>query len=70
MILFVNISNFPKWKIIYILTFSVAHWDTWDESYVFLVCKDKIFLSILMACVMCLKFSVQVEDIMYTLVNL
>ena len=31
MILFVNISAFFKCKIIYITTFSVARWDTWND---------------------------------------
>ena len=33
MTLFVNISTLFKWKYVYILTFSVAHSDTWDESF-------------------------------------
>ena len=32
MILFMNISNFLKWKVIYIMTFKVTHLDTWDDS--------------------------------------
>ena len=35
MISFVNISNFFKWKNIYIVTFRVAHWDMLDDSVVF-----------------------------------
>ena len=35
MIPFVNISNFFKWKIIYFMTFRVAHWDTLDNNVVF-----------------------------------
>ena len=36
MILFVNMSNFFKWKNNYIMTFRVvAHWDTWDGSLTF-----------------------------------
>ena len=31
--LFVNISNFFKWICIYIMTFSVAYWDTWDDGF-------------------------------------
>ena len=32
MIPFVNISNFYKWKNIYIMAFIIAHWDTLDDS--------------------------------------
>ena len=35
MILVFNISNFYKQNHIYILTFYVAHWDTWDDSFMF-----------------------------------
>jgi hypothetical protein len=35
MIPFVNISNFLKWKNIYIMKFKVANWDTLDDSLVF-----------------------------------
>ena len=31
-ILFINIGNFSKWNIVHIMTFGIAHWDTWDES--------------------------------------
>ena len=48
MIIFINISNFLKWEIIYIMTFSVARWDTRDDSFFILVSKGKILLSILM----------------------
>ena len=64
MIPFVNISNFFKWKNVYFMTFRVAHWDTWDDSSSVLVCKGKIILGVLMASVMCLYFSMQVEDIL------
>jgi hypothetical protein len=35
MILFVNISNFNKHKMIYITTFNVARLDTLDDNFVF-----------------------------------
>ena len=35
MILFVNASNFLKWKLSYIMKFDVAYWDTWDNNYAF-----------------------------------
>jgi hypothetical protein len=35
MIPFVNISNFFKWKNVYIMTFRVARRDIFDESLVF-----------------------------------
>ena len=35
MIPFVNIGNFFKWKIIYIMTYRVAHWDMLDDSLAF-----------------------------------
>ena len=53
MILFINISNLLKWKIIYVMTCSVAHWDTWDD--VIEHTKDKCHV---------LYFSVQEEDIL------
>ena len=79
MIPFVNISNFFRWKNGHIMTFRVAHWDAWDDSLAFLVCKGKICLSVLMASVMCSHFSMQEEDVLeqgndkchlYILVNL
>ena len=49
----------------YIMTFSVANWDTLDDILVFkLVCKGKLFLNIRMAIVMCLQFSMQEGDIL------
>ena len=30
MLLFANTSRFLKWKFIYMMTFSVPHWDIWD----------------------------------------
>ena len=59
---FINVSNFFKQKIMYIMTFRVAHWDTLDDSLAF--CKGKIFLSVLMASVMCLCFRMQHDDIL------
>ena len=35
MIVFVHVSNILKWKFIYIMTFRVAHWDTWDDNFAF-----------------------------------
>ena len=35
MILLANISNFLKQRIIYMMTSSVAHWDAWDDGFVF-----------------------------------
>ena len=29
---FVKMSDFLKWKILYIVTFSATRWDTWDDS--------------------------------------
>ena len=48
----------------YILTLRVAQWDTLDDYLEFLVRKGKIFLSVLMASIMCLHFSMQDEDIL------
>lgn len=33
MILFVSIGNSLKWQVICIMTFSVAQWDIWDDSF-------------------------------------
>ena len=30
-----NMVNFLKWKFIYVLTFSVVQWDTWDGTSAF-----------------------------------
>ena len=62
MILFININKISKWKIIYIMTYSVVHWNTWDDSFAISM-QGEILLSSLMASVMCLHFSVQEEDI-------
>ena len=35
MILFVNINNCFNEEIVYVRTFSVAHWDTQDNSFAF-----------------------------------
>ena len=32
---YINKSNFRKRNFIYIVTFSVAHWDAWDDSLSF-----------------------------------
>ena len=53
-----------KMKNDYNMTFSVAHWDTWDESFCILVCKGQTVLSILLTSVMCLHSSIQEEDIL------
>jgi hypothetical protein len=45
------------------MTFSVAHWDTLDDS-LRLICKGKFSLSVRMESVMCLHFSMQEEDIL------
>ena len=42
------------------MTFRVAHWDTWDNSLTYSYARG-IFLSILMASVVCLHFSMQEE---------
>jgi hypothetical protein len=42
MILFIKIYDFLKWRNIYIMTFNVAHWDTWDDSFVLLIIIKKI----------------------------
>ena len=40
---FVNISNFFKWRNIYIMTLGVAHWDTLDDRLAFWYAKGKSF---------------------------
>jgi hypothetical protein len=61
MTLFMNISNFIKWKNIYIITFSIAHWNTLDGSLRFCIkdiiehTNEKYHM---------LPFSVQVIDIL------
>ena len=35
LILFVNISNFLKQKIIHIMIFNIANLDTWNDSFSF-----------------------------------
>ena len=47
-----------------IMTFSVAHWDTWDHVFCILVCKGKILLRIVMPSVIYLHFSMQEEGIL------
>ena len=60
---FVNISNFFRRKYVFVMTFTTTHWDTLDDSLAFkLVCKGKMFLSILMASVTCLCFNMLEED--------
>jgi hypothetical protein len=63
-ILFTNISNFLKWKFIYITTFSVGHWDAWDDSLCIVICEEKAPLSILTTSFMCLHFNMQEEEIL------
>ena len=70
MILFVNISNFLKQKFIYVMIFGVPHLDTRVDSFVFIVCKGKMLLSILMISVMCLRFCMQDENILELLCTL
>ena len=41
---FVNISNFFRWKNIYIMAFRVAHWDTLDDSLAFYMQEEDIYL--------------------------
>ena len=64
LISFVNMSNFLKWKLIYTMTFRVAHWDTFKWWFCVLVCKGKTFLSVRMASTMYLHFSMHEEDIL------
>ena len=45
------------------MTFRAAQWDNLDDIFYILVCKRKTFLSVLMASVISLHFSVQEEDI-------
>ena len=46
------------------MTFGVAHWVTRDDRFCILVCKGKMFLSLLsLASVMCLHFSTREEYI-------
>ena len=70
MILFVNISNFLKQKFIYVMIFGVPHLDTRVYCFVFIVCKGKMLLSILMISVMCLRFCMQDENILELLCTL
>jgi hypothetical protein len=44
MIPFVNISNFFKWKNIYIMTLRVSHWDALDDRLAFWYAKGKSFI--------------------------
>ena len=60
---FVNISKFFKWKNMYIMTLRVAHWDTLDDRLALWYAKGKKIMSTLMESVMCLRFSMQEEDI-------
>ena len=47
------------------MTISVAHWNTWDNSYVFHYAKRMLsLLGVLMASVMYLHFSMEKEDIL------
>ena len=39
------------------MVYSVAHWDTCDDNFIFLLCKGNILLSILMACVIVLNYN-------------
>jgi hypothetical protein len=62
-ILLVNKGKFSKWKVVYTMTFRVAHWDTGAGSlFFFLFVEENLLLSILMASVMCLHFSMQGDD--------
>ena len=61
MIQLIHISDFFKWKNIYITTFRVAHWDTLDDKSCVLVCRGKIFSSVLMASVIHVHFSQLVD---------
>ena len=51
-------------KNIYILTFRVAHWGMSNDGLAFQYAKGKIFVSVLVARVMCLHFDMQEEDIL------
>ena len=42
MTLFVNINNIINWQNTYFVSFSTWHWDTWNDSFVFLICKGKM----------------------------
>jgi hypothetical protein len=50
MIPFVNISKFFKWTNIYITTFGVAHWVTFDESLAFSMQEEDILEHIDVIC--------------------
>jgi hypothetical protein len=64
MILLVDISNCQLKSYIH-YDILHDHWDTGDgDSSYILVCKGKILLSILMACVMCLLFGMQEADVL------
>ena len=55
MTLFVNIANFLKWIIIYVLIFNITHWSTWHEVLRFSM-KEEDIIEHTDAKVMCLHF--------------
>ena len=59
MILFVDISNFSSERL-----FTFSHIGILEKIVCVLICNDNIFLSILMAGVMCSHYSKQEEDIL------
>ena len=50
------------------MTFSVAHWDTWDDSYAFQNTRGENLLSILMESVMCLQLRRAEENVLEILI--
>ena len=63
MVLFINISNFCRWNFVYIMTLSVAHWDTWEGLEMIMLCfvskpggGGVILLITLMASDICLQY--------------
>ena len=62
MVLFINISNFCRWNFVYIMTLSVAHWDTWKGLEMIMLCSVSkpgggvILLITLMASDICLQY--------------
>lgn len=53
--LLVNTSILLKWVFFYSMTFSLAHWGTWVDNYMFTVFNRKTLLSMLMPNVKCLE---------------
>jgi hypothetical protein len=63
MILFINISNFSKWNIIYIQTFGIAHWDTKMRVLQFSMPREDTIKLNNDKC-LCSHYSMQEEDIL------